>query len=137
MDVIEFAQSKRRWAWGGIGGEDCSTFVGTWFATRSGQDPAASFRGTYDSREGAEAIIQEWGGIERLLAAHFEPLGGKRVQQVLDGDIGLVSTPAGIEGDIRMKLLPAIKWGPLWTLMGPRGAMTKALPFTGIAWRIV
>lgn len=136
MTPLDFAKRPHKWAWGGVGGEDCSTFVGSWFCARTGNDPAAPFRGTYDSREGAEAIIAAWGGIERLLGAHFEPLGARRVQKPADGDIGLVTATAGILGDVAEKSLPGISWGPLWIVMGPRGAMIKALPFAGIAWRV-
>ena len=137
MDVKEFMAIPHRWAVGGVGGDDCTTFMGTWVLARTGIDPAAGIRGTYSTLAQAKEIVASYGGIAALGYAMLEPHGFRRVQTPQDGDIGIVSAVLGtapencIEGKI-----PGICYGPLWGVMSVRGPQMKALRFTGIAWRI-
>jgi hypothetical protein len=147
MDIEEFILLPRLWQWGGtpvsvkvdgikktFPGEDCSTFVGSWVLEQTGFDPASDFRGTYDTAEDANAIIQRAGGIVPLLESRIKPLGCHRVTDPRDGDIGIIVTLSGV--DLTLKEIPALKFGPLWSVMAPRGAMVKKLDWTGVAWRV-
>jgi hypothetical protein len=98
-----------------------------------GVDPAADLRGTYSTADEANATIARAGGIVALGAARLEPLGWRRVEATADGDIGIVAAISGV--DETLQEIPAIRFGPLWAVMGLRGAMVKKLDWTGVAWR--
>jgi len=142
MDLESFIRAPRRWQWGGtpvtvdgmpMPGEDCTTFVGSWAQEVTGIDPAADLRGTYSSAEEAAAVIAREGGIVGIGDTRLGRLGWYRVDIPADGDIGIVVAVSGV--DLTCKEIPAIRFGPLWALMGPRGAMVKKLDWSGVAWR--
>lgn len=142
MDLESFIRAPRRWQWGGMPvavngihmpGEDCTTFVGSWVQEVSGFDPAADLRGTYSTAEEAAAVIAREGGIEAIGDVRLGRLGWYRVDTPADGDIGIVAAVSGV--DLTCKEIPAIRFGPLWALMGPRGAMVKKLDWSGVSWR--
>lgn len=147
MDLEDFIRMPRLWQWGGtpverkvdgvltsFAGDDCTTFAGSWFSELTGVDPAAALRGTYSSPEEANAIVAAHGGMTRLGAAMLEPHGARRVRDLMDGDIGIILAASAI--DLAVKEIPAIRFGPLWAVMAPRGAMVKKLEWTGLAWRV-
>jgi len=137
MDLREFVAQPRGWAWGGVSGDDCTTFAGSWVLAHAGIDPAAGVRGTYSTAAEAKAIVDRFGGIAALGAAMLEPHGFRRVQAPLDGDVGIVSAVLGTDPEnCADGLIPGICFGPLWAVMSARGPQVKALRFTGIAWRI-
>jgi len=137
MTVKEFCRLPHRWRWGGVAGEDCTTWAGSWVEAVTGRDPAAAIRGTYSTKEEANAIVDAAGGIAALVASCVEPMGIRRVQRPQDGDIGIVTAMTGFDADgAVVKEIPAIKFGPLWAVMSARGPMVKKLDWTGIAWRI-
>lgn len=137
MTVKEYCGLPHRWCWGGMGGDDCTTFVATWMIKHVGWDPAIHLRGTYSTKEEANAIVDAAGGIAALVASCVEPMGINRIQQPHDGDIGIVTAMTGFDADgAAVKDIPAIKFGPLWAVMSARGPMVKRLEWTGIAWRI-
>lgn len=136
-DIRRFVAEKPRWRWGGLFGEDCTTFVGSWVRQTTGIDPAAGIRGSYTTREEADAIVTRLGGIEKLGDAMLLPHSFCRVQHPIDGDIGIVLAPTGFDADgAIVKRIPGIKYGPLWAVMSARGPQVKYLEFTGAAWRI-
>jgi hypothetical protein len=146
MNLESFIRLPRLWQWGGtpvtrdvdghltpFPGEDCTTFTASWLRTLCGVDPAADLRGTYATAEEANAIVARAGGIVGLVGHRIEPLGWQRTDDPQDGAIGIVSAVSGV--DQTLKDIPAIRFGPLWAVMGPRGAMVKKLDWTGVAWR--
>lgn len=141
MNLETFIRAPRRWQWGGmpvivdgtpLPGEDCTTFVASWVQEVSGVDPATDLRGTYATAEGANAIVDRAGGIVCLIGGRIEPLGWFRTNEPHDGDIGVIAAVSGVDG--LLKEIPAIRFGPLWAVMSPRGSMAKKLDWTGVAW---
>lgn len=146
MNLESFIRLPRLWQWGGtpvtlvvdgiptpFPGEDCTTFAGSWVQQVSGSDPAADLRGTYSTAEEASAIVSRAGGIVALGDARLGSVGWRRAGEPQDGDIGTVAAVSGI--DLSCKEIPAIRFGPLWAVMGPRGAVVKQFDWTGVAWR--
>ncbi|TIR34579.1 MAG: hypothetical protein E5X35_07655 [Mesorhizobium sp.] len=137
MTLEEYIRLPHRWRWGGMAGDDCTTFCAAWVFEATGKDPANDLRGTYFDADGAEDIIRAAGGIETLVSTKLTALGFRRVSDPRDGDIGIVRTMTGFDADgMRVKDIPAIKFGPLWAVMSARGPMVKKLDWTGVAWRI-
>lgn len=138
MDLETFITSPRQWRWSGtavanLPGDDCTTYPGSWVLAQIGVDPAADLRGTYASAEEAAAVVASEGGITALGDRRLGALGFRRCSDPRDGDIGVVIAISSI--DLAAKAIPAIRFGPLWSIMGPRGAMTKKLEWAGVAWR--
>lgn len=142
MNLEFFIRAPRLWRWGGmpvivdgnpVPGEDCTTFVASWVQQVSGVDPAADLRGTYSTAEDANAIVATAGGIVALIGGRVEPLGWCRSKSPADGDIGIVVAVSGV--DLTIKEIPAIRFGPLWAVMAPRGSIVKSLDWIGVAWR--
>lgn len=137
MKVMDFLARPHRWRWGGVGGEDCTTFTGSWVLAATGRDPCEGLRGAYATADEANAIVERFGGIEGLVGAKLQALDFMRVQQPVDGDVGIVTAMTGFCADgMIVKHIPGIKFGPLWAVMSARGPQVKALEFTGAAWRI-
>lgn len=131
MTLRDFLFLPRKWAWGGVGGEDCTTFCASWVLEATGKDPSIGIRGTYATAEDANDILHRAGGVEAFVASRLESLGFRKTHDPIDGDIGIV-TGETVGG---FKSLPAIRFGPLWAVMAPRGAVIKKLDHTA-AWRI-
>ncbi|MER9056414.1 hypothetical protein [Mesorhizobium sp. M0910] len=137
MTLEEYIRLPHRWRWGGMGGEDCTTFCAGWVLARTGKDPAADLRGTYFDADGADAVLRAAGGVGALVGAKLGALGFQRVQQPHDGDIGIISAMTGFDAaGMVVKHIPGIKFGPLWAVLSARGPMVKKLDWTGRAWRI-
>jgi hypothetical protein len=135
MDLQEFRTLPIGFCWGGIGGDDCTTWLATRILYRVGADPAASLRGTYSTAEQAHGILEKAGGLVAFVASHVEPLGFVRLPagaELLDDDIGVIVAPDGIEG----RAVGAIRFGPLWMLLGPAGVIAKKSKHIA-AWRLV
>jgi hypothetical protein len=143
MDIMEFRRLPHRFQWGGDGKphrddpygriyNDCTTICATWAEILTGTDPAADLRGTYRTAEAAHVIIADAGGHVAFMEGRLLPLGFKRVQHPVDGDIGCVIAPAGIEGGFTE--VGAIRFGPLWLSLGPAGLVGKRLDMVA-AWR--
>lgn len=130
MELLEFLSLPHRFRWGGVGGDDCTTFCATWINRRWGFDPALNYRGSYTSKEGADAILSEAGGIVRFAEQILSPRKFLRTDTPHDGDVGIVLAPIGGE----LAEVSAIRFGPLWAVLGPRGASAKALQHVA-AWR--
>lgn len=137
MTLEEYIRLPHRWRWGGMGGEDCTTWCASWVFEATGKDPAADLRGTYFDADGAEVVLQAAGGVESLVGSRLSALGLQRIRGPQDGDIGIVRTMTGFDADgASVKAIPGIKFGPLWAVMSARGPMVKKLDWTGVAWRI-
>lgn len=133
MEIHEFLARQHRFRWGGMDGDDCTTFCASWVAARLGVDPAEELRGSYRDAEGAHAIIDRAGGLVALFGSYLEELGLVRVDTAQDGDIGVVVAPSGIEGSLAE--VGAIAFGPLWATLAPSGVAAKKLEAVAI-WRM-
>ncbi|MDX0424528.1 hypothetical protein GOC88_16860 [Sinorhizobium medicae] len=133
MTLHEFLALPHRFRWGGVGGDDCTTFCARWVEENIGEDPADDFRGSYGTAEEAQRIIDAHGGLVALFAHQVEPLGLKRVQQPGTGDIGILHGQSAIvEGNV---LIGAIRFGPLWAVLTPGRVVAKAAEHVA-AWRL-
>lgn len=132
MNLQEFLRLPHRFRWGGQGGDDCTTFCASWAEEETGTDPAMRLRGTYRDSDGAHALLAGAGGLVPFMAGHLEPLGYVRTNDPQDGDIGAVLAPVGIDGEA--KEIGAIRYGPLWAILGPARVVTKQAEFIA-AWR--
>jgi hypothetical protein len=138
MTLLEFLRMPHHWGWGGNGCVDCTTFPGEWVIAATGKDPISDLRGTYETAEEANAIVEAAGGVEAFVGSRLDPLGFQRAGELQDGDIGIVRAFTGFDaGGAVVKDIPAIRFGPLWAVMSPRGPMVKKLDFTSVAWRIL
>ncbi len=125
MILRHWLDLPHRFRWGGMGGDDCTTFCASWVAEVLGVDPAERLRGTYSTQEGAHAILNAAAGLVPFMASHLEPLGYQRVDAPQDGDVGVVLAPVGTDGDFRE--IGAIRFGPLWAVLGPHGVAARRL----------
>ena len=134
MHIREFIRLPHRFRWGGLTGDDCVMFCATWAAELCGTDPALAVRGTYRDAEGAHRIIKSRGGLVKMTGDGLEPLGFVRVDDVRDGDIGIIRAPAGIDAEITE--IGGIRFGPLWAALAPSGVAGKRAEHVA-AWRYV
>lgn len=131
MDLHEFLALPHQFRWGGVAGDDCTTFCGTWLRECIGFDPAQAYRGSYSTADGAHEILERSGGLVSFAAAALEPMGFTRTDEPRDGDVGVVLAPAGID---KVKEVCAIRFGPLWAILAPSGVIAKKLSHVA-AWR--
>ncbi|UFX03428.1 hypothetical protein SmedWSM1115_07180 [Sinorhizobium medicae WSM1115] len=131
MTLQEFLALPHQFRWGGVAGDDCTTFCGTWLRESIGVDPAEAYRGTYSTAEGAHDILARAGGLVTFAADALEPLGFVHTVDLQDGDVGVVLAPAGMVG---VKEVCAIRFGPLWALLAPSGVIAKKRDHVA-AWR--
>ncbi len=125
MTLKQWLDLPHRFRWGGVGGDDCTTFCASWVAEALGADPAERLRGTYATQEEAHAILVAAGGLVPFMTSHLQPLGYERIDAPQDGDIGAVLAPVGSEGDF--KEIGAVRFGPLWAVLGPHGVSARKL----------
>lgn len=118
--------SRKPWIYGGgeggFRGHDCTLWAANWAHALTGIDPADDLRGTYSTREDAEAIVKGAGGFVRLMWRRLaDPgRGWNTTEKARDGVIGVVVLPAiRFEG-------PAIRYGGRWLVADPSGIV--ALP---------
>ena len=133
MTLREFLAEPHYFSWGGMGGDDCTTFCASWIFESIGIDPAEALRGTYSDAAGAYALLNAAGGLVPFMAGHMEPLGYVRTNDPQDGAIGVIRAPVGFGGDV--KEIGAIKFGPLWAALGPAGVRAKKAEFIA-AWEV-
>jgi len=107
------------------------TFAASWIADLTGQDPAAGFRGTYNTHAGAGRIIARAGGLVPLTASLIEPHGFKRTATPQPGDVGIIKAISEIDG--RPGEMAAIRFGPLWAFLATAGVRAKRFDFVA-AW---
>lgn len=131
MNIHEFLALPHRFRWGGMGGDDCIMFCASWVADQTGVDPAAHVRGTYGDEEGALAFVAKSGGLIPMIDGGVKPLGYQRTDAPETCDIGVVLAPSAFDG--RIKEIGAIRFGPLWAMLGPSGVRAKPYEFVA-AW---
>ena len=76
----------RPWAWGRA---DCCAAACEAFARVAGFDPMADLRGRYRTRDEAQALIAELGGMEGLAAHRASRAGLVEVQAAVPGALGV------------------------------------------------
>jgi len=136
MDIKGFLSLPHRFRWGGVGGDDCMTFCATWALRVIGVDPAAELRGAYRTKDEAHAILHAAGGPLAFMDGRLEPIGCQRVDTPQDGDIGLVRMLAGDTYDeVRLTEVGAVRFGPLWASISPRGVVACRAEAVAI-WRL-
>ena len=130
MTLHEFLRLPHRFVWGGVGGDDCTTFCARWIEAVMGVDPAASFRGTYSDAEGAGRLLAGAGGLVAFADRH---LGLARTDDPQTGDVGVIVAPSALDGEF--KHIAAIRFGPLWATLSQAGVRARKAEFVA-AWRI-
>lgn len=130
MTLHDFLRLPHRFAWGGVGGDDCTTFCARWIECLTGADPAANFRGAYSTQEEAEAILAAAGGLVAFADRH---LGLVRTDDPQPGDVGVIVAPSALDGEF--KHIAAIRFGPLWATLSPAGVRARKADFVA-AWRV-
>lgn len=136
MNIHEFLAMPHRFRWGGVGGDDCFTFLASWCRELTGIDPAEELRGTYRTREETHALMAAYGGEVAFADHHLQKIGAKRVQQPQDGDVGVVWMLAGESAAAaKMTLVGAIRFGPLWASLQPARVRAAKAEFVA-AWTI-
>ncbi|ANM12039.1 DUF6950 family protein [Rhizobium sp. N324] len=122
MLIRDYIERRVRFCWGGVGGEDCTTWCGSYGLALTGRDPAEAFRGTYNSAEGAHALIDAAGGLALLVGPILTDQGWRRVQQPTTGDMAVIRTLVDFEGEDPIERdVSALCFGPLWSVLGPAG----------------
>lgn len=139
MQIDEFldAATRRPWLYGGgpdgWRGHDCLLFIANWSHARLGTDPADDLRGTYSTKEEAEALLNKAGGYSGMMAARMATAGWRLSPHPASGDVGVISI-AMRQGEHLQR--PAIRRFSKWIVPWERGL----LPFTDrahclVAWR--
>ena len=117
------AASGRPFVWGE---SDCCLFAADCVMAQSGIDPAASYRGSYDSALGArKALLRQHGDIEAAFAAVLQEVTPALVQR---GDVVTFDGPLGVTA--------GIYWaGSIWA-MSESGLIQLTAPIRR-SWRAV
>ncbi|WP_377299665.1 DUF6950 family protein [Rhizobium sp. SGZ-381] len=122
MNVRDFLRVRTPFVWGGVDGEDCTTWCARYAELLTGDDPASDLRGTYQNREGALAMIARNGGLVATVAPRLKRSGWRVVQAPADGHMAVIEALANIDGDgPQLSEISALRFGPLWVALGPCG----------------
>lgn len=111
------------------GSNDCILFAADCINRLTGVDLAASYRGTYDDRQGAEILMKEFGGLlSTLISAHLgqpsgRPLMARRGDIVIHDIAGVCCT--GVVDDTGRSVM---------FLTEGRGIVRLSLASTMIVW---
>lgn len=143
MTLHEFLAQNHRFLWGGQGiaessdpegriYNDCISFPATWVREQTGVDVVRDFRGTYHSKEQADAIIKAAGGLVKLAGRQLALVSAKRVQEPQPGDVGVIIAPTGTA---EQTLIGAIRFGPVWAFLTPGRVVAKQAECVA-AWSI-
>lgn len=143
MTLHEFLAQNHRFGWGGQGVahhadpegriyNDCITFPASWVHEKTGIDVVRDYRGTYNSKEQADAIIETAGGLVNLAGRQLTLVSAKRVQEPLPGDVGVIIAPTGTT---EQTLIGAICFGPVWAFLTPGRVVAKQAQFVA-AWSV-
>ncbi len=132
MDLREFLALPHLFGWGGVVGDDCTTWCASWVRERTGIDPAAALRGTYSTEIGAHRLIARAGGLVALVEPTLLPIGLVRTDEPTDGDVAIVRA-ASFDGTT-VSEISAIKFGPLWAMLSPGRVVAKKADLVA-AWR--
>lgn len=126
MELREFLALPHRFRWGGVAGDDCTTWCASWVLDQIGIDPAAQLRGTYRDEVGAHLILNNAGGLVAFMDGHLRPLGFQRTDTPHPGDIGVVR----VDGT----QVSAINFSRTWAMLSPGRVVAKKAEIVA-AWR--
>lgn len=131
MNLREFLALPHLFGWGGVVGDDCTTWCASWVLDQIGTDPAASLRGTYSTELGAHRVIQRAGGLVALIDSKLLPLGFTRTDAPAVGDIGVVRAAItnGRPADVA-----AINFSKTWAMLSPGRVVARRADLVA-AWR--
>jgi hypothetical protein len=133
LDAYVGDEGARPFVWGR---RDCILFAAGWVQARTGRDPAAAWRGRYDTGFRAHHLLAQAGGITAAISREMAALGFALTSDPLPGDVGLVSVPTAVRGDrVRTETGGAIRVGRLWAVKGRRGLAGADFPCLA-AWSI-
>ncbi len=127
----EAEQMSWRWSGGvtGFMGVDCSMFMANWLVFLGDDDPGKGLRGTYRTREKANEIVDQEGGMATMLMKRM-PVSWHlidRDEPPRTGDVGVISA---MVYDGQFRNIPAIHQEGLWlarALHGIRGGRADSL----------
>lgn len=88
LRLMRWLDEQRR-AGFAYGLNDCAMFASGAIEAMTGEDPAASWRGTYGSRDEAEAVLADHGGLAALVTALIGP-PRPEAAAARQGDVGLI-----------------------------------------------
>ncbi|WP_412063969.1 DUF6950 family protein [Rhizobium sp. SYY.PMSO] len=134
MILREWLELPHRFCWGGIGGDDCLMFCASWVHHVRGFDPAAEYRGAYETEEQAVALIRKAGGMLALVGRIGERSGLARTDNPANGDIALIAARSA--ADMQIKEIGAIKFGHQWACLGYQGVAGCRAEFIA-AWSVM
>lgn len=110
------------------GQSDCILTGADWVREAEGFDPAAAFRGSYETEEQAGAILARAGGLIGIISGQLKrPI----TPMPRAGDVGVVVV-RGLTGRTEVT---AICTGQRWAAKAPRGVWVGAAEVVA-AWRI-
>ncbi|KZK96343.1 hypothetical protein PsAD5_02530 [Pseudovibrio sp. Ad5] len=69
---------------------DCCRFPADWIVFCGGPDPAAHWRGRYETEDQALAFVHEAGGLVNILDLGMTSAGLQRVGEPRSGDVGCI-----------------------------------------------
>lgn len=133
MILREWLELPHRFCWGGVGGDDCLMFCASWVEHVRGIDPAAEYRGKYETEEQAVAMIKKAGGMLSLVDRIARKSGIVRTGNPQNGDIALITARSAT--DMGIKEIGAIKFGHQWACLGYQGVVGCRAEFIA-AWSI-
>jgi hypothetical protein len=138
VTLEDFLEAHHRFRYGGIGGNDCMTFAAAWVKEATGIDVIPHLRGAYSDAEGADLLIQRNGSLVALADNALVSKGFARTHQPIDGDVGIVRIPANLAfGSENAKEVAAVRWGPLWCALTPKGGVVRKRMEWVAAWAVV
>lgn len=122
------AAASRPFGWSGW---DCGLFVADWAILLTGRDPAASWRGHYDSERACARLTAPLGGYIGAFAYGALACGFAPTVLPEDGDAGLVELHFGR----RARPCGAIRYRGRWAVLSTRGLSVLRAP-TFAAWSL-
>ncbi len=133
MAVVTLAQFLSRAAATpfAFGKFDCLLFPADRVRDRYGVDPAAKWRGSYDSALGCERILLREGGVIAIMETALTPMGIASTANPQPGDVGAVAV-ATKQGT---RFCGAVKTGCGWAVLGVHGLLVMR-PAHAVAWSI-
>lgn len=127
LDAFIEARRERSFAWGT---QDCCMFAADAVREITGLDPAAEFRGRYDSALGAIRLLWDRGGVEGVVVAAAKAHGFAEISPAFArrGDLVL--------GDFGHDVAAGICLGAHVAFPGPNGLTPVPLSLTHRAFRV-
>lgn len=134
MTPEEFVAGEipKPWAWGEV---DCTLFPADWVRAVTGVDPAASFRGKYDSELSAHRMLKSAGGFVAAISAEMALHGFDETDAPVSGDVGIVEVIVDRKGAQERAPVSAILVGRRWVVRAIDGVQAGSFPLLK-AWAV-